>query len=66
MEWSFDYLPSPSAVKAKQCFPPEFTATFLMNTCCKDSTKIGVETESVPPIPNLPPAPYPIKYDVKI
>jgi len=27
--------------------------------CCKDSSKVGEVTDSVPPIPSLPPAPYP-------
>lgn len=31
-----------------------------------DSNKVGVETDSVPPIPSLPPAPYPVAYSFKV
>lgn len=31
-----------------------------------DSSKVGVETDSVPPIPSLPPAPYPVAYSFRI
>ena len=37
---------SPSEDRARQCFPPEFTATFLMNTCWMDSSRVGVDTDS--------------------
>lgn len=53
---------SPSEERARQCLPPEFTATFLMNTCWMDSSNVGVDTDSVPPTPSRPPAPYPVAY----
>lgn len=53
---------SPSDDRARQCFPPEFTATFLMSTCWMDSSSVGVDTDSVPPTPRRPPAPYPVAY----
>ena len=33
--------------------------TIKILPCCKDSSKVGEVTDSVPPIPSLPPAPYP-------
>ena len=51
---------SPSADRARQCLPPELTASFLMNTCWMDSSWVGWDTDSVPPTPSLPPAPYPV------
>ena len=48
---------SPSTDRARQCLPPEFTATFFINTCWNDSRRVGVPTESVPPTPRRPPAP---------
>jgi len=53
---------SPSADSARQCLPPELTASFLMNTCWTDSSRVGHAMDSVPPTPSRPPAPYPVAY----
>ena len=53
---------SPSADRARQCLPPEFTASFLMKTCWMDSSRVGAAIDSEPPMPSLPPAPYPVAY----
>lgn len=36
--------------------------TLVILTCCIVSSSVGTETESLFPIPNLPPAPYPVPY----
>lgn len=52
-------LTFPSNVKAKACFPPEWTATFLTTYWLKKGIGLGKPTLLLWPSPNLPFVPSP-------